>query len=449
VQAQWKSVLCVCWSNLRRIAYPRFDKKRLEMTLIIRRNFSAALAMCCAGFAAATLPVSALAQAEVLRIGFLTVRSGPLAAGGRQMEEGFQLFLKERGNMLAGRKVELIIADTGGNPAGAKARTQELVERSNVHVIVGPLATFEAIAIDDYVLQAKVPLITPTSAAQNDLAQQKKNDYVIHAVGTAAQPTHVLGQYAAKKLGMKRVAMIADDFAYGHEGAAGFLKAFEDNGGRVVQRLWSPLNVADYGTFIAQFKPNVDGVYAGFAGTNGLRFLKQYKEYQVKTTVLGNPTSVDEGVLRNMGDEALGVISASWYSASIDTPDNKRFVQAIQQDYKVTPGFYTAGTYTAGLFLEEALKTIKGKFEDKPALVKALHSTKLASGPMGPIRLDEYAKPVMNMYVRKVERKDGQLVNSIVETFPGVSQFWTYEPKAFLASPAYSRDIPPAKFLEN
>lgn len=397
--------------------------------------------------AGATAALPAAAQNEPLRIGFLTVRSGPLAAGGRQMEEGIQLFLKERNQTLSGRKVELVIADTGGNPAGAKAKTQELVEKDNVQVIIGPLATFEALAIDDYIARARVPLITPTSAAQNDLAQQKKNDHVIHAVGTAAQPTHVLGQYAARKLGLKRVAIVADDFAYGHEGAAGFLKAYEDNGGKVVQRLWSPLNVADYGTFIAQIKPNADGVYAGFAGSNGLKFLKQGKEYQLKQTVLGNPTTVDEGVLRGMGDEAIGVYSASWYSAALQTPDNQRFVKAIQSEYKVTPGFYTAGTYTAGLFLEQALKAINGRFEDKAALVKALHATRLAASPMGPIHLDEYSKPVLNIYIRKVERKDGQLVNTIIETIPDVSQFFTYEPKAFLAMPPYSRDTP-ARNLE-
>jgi branched-chain amino acid transport system substrate-binding protein len=413
---------------------------------MLRRSL---VSVCAAAVVAGlSLPIAAFAQSEPLRIGFLTVRSGPLAAGGRQMEEGIQLFLKERNNMLAGRKVELVIADTGGNPQGAKTKAQELVERNNVAVIIGPLATFEALAIDDYILQAKVPLITPTSAAQNDLAQQKKNDYVIHAAGTAAQPTQVLGQFAAKKLGMKRVAMIADDFAYGHEGAAGFLKVFEDNGGHVVQRLWSPLTVADYGSFIAQIKPNVDGVYAGFAGTNGVKFLKQYREYQLKAPVLGNPTAVDEGVLRIMGDEALGVYSASWYSAGIDSPDNHRFVKAIQAEYKVTPGFYTAGTYTAGLFLEEAMKTVKGRFEDKPAFLRALRTAQLTSGPMGPIKIDEYGKPVMTMYIRKVERRDGQLVNAIVETIPNVTQFWTYEPKAFLAMPAYSRDTPAARFLE-
>jgi branched-chain amino acid transport system substrate-binding protein len=403
-----------------------------------------------AGMLAILLSADALAQVEPLRLGFLTVRTGALAAGGRQMEEGIQLFLKERNNTLAGRKVELFIADTGGNPAGAKTKTQELVEHNKVHVIIGPLATFEALAIDDYIRDAKVPLITPTSAAQNDLAQQKKNDYVLHAVGTAAQPMHVLGDYAAKKLGYKRVATIADDFTYGHEGEAGFQHAYEDAGGRVVQKLWSPLNAVEYGTYVGQIKPNVDAIYAGFAGINGLRFLKQLNEYGLKSkvAVFGNPTCVDEGVLKNMGDEALGVYSASWYASTIDSPDNKRFVQAVLDEYKVVPGFYTAGTYTAGLFLEDALKAINGRFEDQAAFVRALHDVRLARGPMGPIRVDEYGKPILNIYIRKVERKGGVLVNSIVETVPDVGQFWKYDPKEFMSAPPYSRDYPVAKYLE-
>src|SRR5215471_13066520 len=402
---------------------------------------------------AMTFSDAAWAQAasqEPLRLGFLTVRTGALAAGGRQMEEGIQLFLKERNYTLAGRKVELFIADTGGNPAGAKTKTQELIEHNKVHVIIGPLATFEALAIDDYIKEAKVPLITPTSAAQNDLAQQKKNDYVLHAVGTAAQPMHVLGEYAAKKLGYKRMATIADDFTYGHEGEAGFQHAYEDNGGKVVQKLWSPLNAVEYGSYVGQIKQNVDAVYAGFAGVNGLRFLKQFNEYGLKSkiAVLGNPTCVDEGVLKNMGDEALGVVSASWYASTIGTPDNRRFVQGILEEYKVVPGFYTAGTYTAALFLEDALKAVNGKFEDNAAFVRALHEVRLTRGPIGPIRVDEYGKPILNIYIRKVERKDGVLVNTVVETVPDVGQFWKFDSKQFIAAPPYSRDYPASKNLE-
>src|SRR5260221_2236761 len=176
------------------------------------------------------------AQQEARRSGSLTVRTGPLAAGGRQMEEGINLLLKERNNTLAGRKVEIIFADTAGQPALAKSKTQELVERNRVHVIIGPLATFEALAIDDYMLQAKVPLITPTSAAQNDLAQRKQSDYVIHVYGTAAQPMYALGDYAVQQAGCERVAMIADDFTYGHQGAAGFHRMFQDGAGPLVQK---------------------------------------------------------------------------------------------------------------------------------------------------------------------------------------------------------------------
>src|SRR3954467_14049044 len=117
---------------------------------------------------------------EPLRVGFLTVRTGPLAAGGRQMEEGINLFLKERNSTLAGRKVQIFFGDTAGQPAQAKTKAQELGGREKVHILVGPLATFEALALDDYVLQAKVPLLPPMSAAQNDLAQRKQSEYVIH-----------------------------------------------------------------------------------------------------------------------------------------------------------------------------------------------------------------------------------------------------------------------------
>jgi len=390
----------------------------------------------------------AAAQSEPIRVGFLTVNTGALAAGGRQMEQGLRQFLKERADTIAGRKVELMVADTGGQPAGAKTKTQELVERFHVQVIIGPLATFEALAIDDYIKQSQVPLITPTSAASQDAVLRKPNPWLIHAVGTAPQPMHVLGDYAAKQLHFKRIAMVADDFTYGHEGAAGFQRAFEDAGGKIVQKLWSPLNVADYGSYIAQLKTDVDAVYAGFAGANGLRFLQQYAQYGLKLPVLGNTTAVDEGILQNMGDEALGVYSAGWYSAALDTPENRKFVAAIRETYKVEAGFYTAGTYVAAMVLEAALDEVHGKIEDKEAFRAALRKVKLDHTPIGPLRMDDYGTPILDIYVRKVERRDGRLVNAILETRHAVSQFWTYDPKSFLAEPIYARDYPPAKNLE-
>src|SRR5580692_7483786 len=322
-----------------------------------------------AGSAALGMPSVRRASAqtaEPLKIGFLTVNTGPLATGGKQQEEGAAFFLKERGGMIAGRKVELITQDTAGNPSQARTKTQELVERYKVPVMIGPLATNEALAMDGYVRDSKVPLITTTSAATVDLKAHPVNPWVLHAFGTAPQVTYPLGDYAAKTLGYKRMAIVAEDFTYGHEGAGGFHLAFEAAGGKIVQKLWPPLNAPDYAPYLAQLKRDVNGIYMGFAGSNPPRFLKQFDEYGLKgkIAVLGNTTSTDEGILRVMGDEALDTFSAGWYAAGLDTPDNKKFVAGINADYQHDPGFYPAGPYTALLIIEEALKTTRGSTDD-------------------------------------------------------------------------------------
>jgi len=387
---------------------------------------------------------------EPLRIGFLTVLTGPLAAGGKQQEEGAALFLKERDGTIAGRKVELITQDTAGQPALAKTKLQELVERSKVQVSIGPLATNEALAMDSYVRESKIPLITTTSSATVDLKARQPHPYVLHAFGTAPQVTYPLGDYAAKTLGFKKVAIVAEDFTYGHEGAGGFHLGFEAAGGKIVQKLWPPLNTPEYGVYIAQIKPDVDAIYTGFAGSNPLRFLKALAEFGLKgkIEVLGNTTMTDEGILKVMGDEAVGVYSAGWYAAGLQTPDNKKFVAGINAAYQHDPGFYTAGPYTALLMIEEALKATNGKTDDAAAFLKALHDVRLTHGPIGPVKLDEYGTPILDIHIRKVARVDGKLTNTIVKTYPQVSQFWTTDPKEAVKQPIFSRDFPPSKNLE-
>jgi branched-chain amino acid transport system substrate-binding protein len=387
---------------------------------------------------------------DPIKIGFLTVLTGPLAAGGKQQEEGAALFLKERNGMIAGRKVELITEDTAGQPALAKTKLQELVERSKVQVSIGPLATNEALAMDSYVRESKVPLITTTSSATVDLKARQPHPYVLHAFGTAPQVTYPLGDYAAKTLGFKKVAIVAEDFTYGHEGAGGFHLGFEQAGGKIVQKLWPPLNTPEYGVFIAQIKPDVDAIYTGFAGSNPLRFLKALAEFGLKgkVAVLGNTTMTDEGILKVMGDEAVGVYSAGWYAAGLDTPDNKKFVAGINAAYQHDPGFYTAGPYTALLMIEDALKATNGKTDNAAAFLNALHDVRLTHGPIGPVKLDEYGTPILDIHIRKVARVNGKLTNTIVKTYPQVSQFWTTNPKEAVKQPIFSRDFPPSKNLE-
>ena len=253
-----------------------------------------------------------------------------------------------------------------------------------------------------------------------------------------------MADYCAKHLKYKRMAAIADDFAYGHEMLGGFQKVFEDAGGTLVQKLLSPLNAPDYGTYIAQLKTDIDGIFLGFAGVNGFRFLKQFNEYGMKTPVVGGMTAFDEVAVRNMGDYALGKLSSCWYSAQLDNPINRRFVATYRADNGYDPGQYAAGTYLYGEVLFAAIEALKGRIEDKQAFIKALRAVRVDT-LRGPIAFDEYGNVVGNIYIRKVEKKDGRLVNTNIYTYSNVSQFWTYDPKEFLKQPVYSRDWPPMK----
>jgi branched-chain amino acid transport system substrate-binding protein len=363
------------------------------------------------------------------------------------MEQGIAAFLKEKGNALAGRKVDFISADTGGNPAGAKTKAQELIERDKVNVILGPLAAFELLAITDYVRDNQTPLIS--LAAAEDVTQRKANPFVIRPSATSAQCCHVMGDYAAKELKYKRAVTISEDFAFGYEQMAGFQRVFEDYGGRVVKKLWPPLVTPDYTPYIAQIG-NVDCVFNGFAGSNPVKFMRAYADLGLKGRIplLAGWTAMDDALLRSLGDEAVGVVSAAWYSADRNTPSNKRLVEAMQRDYKVLPGGYSAGMYIAGQCVEAAIQKIGGKADDRKALAEALHEVSLIDTPRGPVRFDSYGNVIGDVFVRKCERKGGQLVNTVIKTYSNVSQFWTYDEKKFLAEKVYGRDDPPAKYLE-
>jgi branched-chain amino acid transport system substrate-binding protein len=383
-------------------------------------------------------PAIVRAQSGPMKVGFLTVKTGPLASGGIQMEQGLTLYLKERNNMLAGRPVQLFTGDSAGAPAVARTKMQEFVEKENIACLIGPLATAEALAIDDYIRDKQIP--TLSVAAAEDMTQRKANPWFCRATSSSAQCSYPMGDFAAKELKYQRAAMIADDLAYGHELNAGFQRAFEDAGGKVVQKLWPPLNAPDYGSYIAQIKSNVDCLFIGFAGSNGFKFLKQYREYGGKLPILGGMTAIDESLLQQMGDDGLGCYSTCFYSAQIDTPTNKKFVDGMQRDYKVDPGMYASSTYTNGAVLEAALKTIDARIEDKNALIKALRENKVADTARGPVRFDKYGNVIGNIYIRRVEKKAGRYVNAVVKTYPDVSQFWTYNPDEFLKHPVYNRE---------
>jgi len=400
------------------------------------------------GASALGFPAIVRAQGDAIRVGLMTVKTGPLASGGLDMERALIMYLRERNNMLAGRKVALSVADTAGVPAQARTKLQELVEKDRIQVLIGPLDAASALASDDYIRAQQLPTISV--AAAEDMTQRKPNPWFVRPTSTSSQAAQPLADYCYKTLKYRRMATLADDIAYGHEMAAGFQRVFEDAGGKIVQKMFPPLTVPDYGTYLAQLKTNIDGIFLGSAGSNGFRYVRQFNEYGLrgKVNVVGGMTALDEAVLRNMGDEALGIVTTCWYSAELDNALNRKFAAAFRAEAKYDPGFYAAATYTDAAVLEGALSGVKGKIEDKAAFMKALRGVKVDT-VRGPVRFDQYGNVVGNVYIRKVERKEGRLVNAVIHTYPNVSQFWTYKPEEFLKNPVYSRDWPPAKNLES
>ena len=276
------------------------------------------------------------------------------------------------------------------------------------------------------------------------MTQRKPNPYFVRASGTSAQAMHPLADYAANELKYKSVITVTEDFAFGYEQMGGFQRVFEDAGGKVVKKLWPPIVTPDYTPYLAQLS-GVDAVVSGFAGSNPLKFMKQYKDQGLTLPIVAGSVAMDDALLKSFGDEAMGAISSSGYTADLDTPSNKKFVEGMAADYGNVPGIYAAGLYLSGMVAEAALEKTGGKTDDKEAFNAAMRGVSLTDTPRGPFHFDHFGNVVGNFYIRRCERKDGKLVNTTIKTYKDVSQFWTFDEKWFLAQPVYSRDYPPLK----
>jgi branched-chain amino acid transport system substrate-binding protein len=386
-----------------------------------------------------------LLQAQVpgrppIRIGFIVPLSGANAQNGRDILNGFLLLLEETGYQAGGRRIQLVIEDDEGIPAVGLTKARKLVERDQVHMMGGLLLASSAYAITPYIDSQQIPMVYPV-ASGDDLTQRRRSKWIVRTGYTSSQPNHPFGEYAYQTLGYRRIATIALDYAFGWESVGGFERTFEEQGGRIVRKLWVPLSVHDFAPYLAQISRDYDAVYALFIGRTALQFMRQYQEYGLKGRVplIGMGTTTDEHVLPAMGDEAVGMVTALHYSPTIDTPANRRFAAAYRTRFTREPGYYSESMYTGGKWMLAAIDRLKGNVEDRTALLDALRSVRPADLPRGPVTLDEYGNPIQNIYVRRVDKVDGKLRNTVIATLPNVSQFWKYTPSEYLKQPLYTR----------
>ena len=284
--------------------------------------------------------------AEELRIGFLAPTTGIFAQVGKDMVDGFQMYLDESESDFAGAKVKFIVEDTQGKPDTAVTKAKKLVLEDKVHLLVGGLLASTGYALAPVSTSEKTVYISPI-AASDDLTQRQlgRYPYLIRTGWTSSQPSHPFGQWACEQ-GYKKIVTIGADYAFGYEVVGGFQKAFEDCGGQIIQKIWPPLGTKDFGPYIPTIKQDADAIFTLMVGPMSLQFPKQLRAAGNKKPLLGGGTSYDEFVLPSMGDEVIGDVSALQYSAALDTPKNAAFVKKYRAHYGKVPSYYSESDYT-------------------------------------------------------------------------------------------------------
>ena len=417
--------------------------------MMLRRNFP----LLVGGLITLATGAGSPAAAEELRIGYVAPTTGLFAQVGKDMVDGFQMYLDEVKNDFGGAQVKFIVEDEQGKPDTAVTKSRKLILQDKVQMFVGGLLASTGYALAPVSTAEKTVYVNPVAAA-DDLTQRDLDKYPFHirTGWSSSQPSHPFGQWACDQ-GYKKIVTIGADYAFGYEVVGGFQKAFEDCGGKIVQKIWPPIGTKDFGPYIPTIKQDADAIFTLMVGPMSLQFPKQLAASGNKKPVIGGGTSYDEFVLPSMGDEVIGHVSALQYSAALDTPKNAEFVKKYRAKYGKVPSYYSETNYTTAQMIHEVIKKNNGKWPGGEAFIKQLAAVKVDS-LRGPVAIDEMRNPVQNIYIKKVEKKKmfgydkDELWNTVIKTYPNVGQFWQYDKAAFLKQPVYSRDFPPCKFCE-
>ena len=390
----------------------------------------------------------AIAQGKPIKIGYLAPRTGPAASNAKDMVDAMNLCVDDFGGKIADRSIQVIVEDTEGKPAVGLVKARKLVLEDGCNVIAGPVLGNVNNAVSPFLNENKIPFLT-MAASPADLTLQKLTPWMIRPVFSGPQLSHPFGEYAYKVMGLRKVVTMALDYTFGYDVIQGFHKTFEDAGGQVIQQIWTPLAALDLAPYLSQVDRSADALIAQYWGSFSLRFVKQVVEAGLKgkMKILGAVTTVDEHALRNMGDEAIGIISNCNWSPQLDTPEAKAFVTGYRKRYNIDPSYYSEMSYSLFKWLFLALQKMGGEVENKEGLLKTIETLKW-NAPRGPLELDEYRNAIQNVYIRRVDKVGGKLVNTVLYTYPKVRQNWIWPMEEYKKWPEYSRDYPPCRYCK-
>ena len=368
------------------------------------------------------------AAAQTVRLGFLNTYSGPFASLGEYVDKGARLYMKLNADKLpSGVKIDLVVRDAGGpNPDKAKQLAQEMIVRDRIQILTGLVFTPNAFALAPLVSEAKIPTAIMNAGTS---AITTRSPYIARFSFTLWQSSYPFGQWAAKKY--KRAYVLVSDFGAGHDSEQAFEKGFTEGGGQIVGKVRMPMQNPDFIPFMQRAKDTKPEILFAFipAGKQATAIMKAYNDLALDKAGIrfvgpGDITTDEE--LPNMGDIALGAITAHHYSAAADRPANKAFVAAWKKEYgeNSTPNFMAVGAWDAMDAIYQAIREQKGKIDPERTMA-IWKNYKNPNSPRGPISIDPETRDIVqNEYIREVRKVDGKLANVELETIPNVKDPW-------------------------
>jgi branched-chain amino acid transport system substrate-binding protein len=354
-----------------------------------------------------------------VKIGLIVPMTGGQASTGKQLDNAVKLYMQQHGDTVADKKIEVILKDDGANPENTKRIAQELIANDKVDILAGFGITPTALAVAPLATQAKVPEIVMLAGTS---IITERSPYIVRTSFTLAQSSTIIGDWAAKN-GIKKIATMTSDYAPGNDALQFFKEHFSAGGGEIVEEVKVPLANPDFAPFLQRMRDSKpDAMFVFVPGGQGGNFMKQFSERGLDKSgikVIGPGDVMDDDLLNGMGDAALGAVTAHMYSAAHPSQTNKDFVAAYKKAFNSRPGFVAVGGYDGIHMIYAALKKTGGK-ADGDLLIAAMKGMAWES-PRGPISIDPETRDIVqNIYIRKVERVDGELYNVEFQTFDAV-----------------------------
>ena len=376
---------------------------------------------CFLGAAVVAISIATVASASgqgTVKVGMVMPMTGPLAAAGQQVIAGARLYIKQHGDRVAGKQIELIVRDDASSGETGKRLIQELVVNDKVDVIGGGL-TADLIPSAPLLTEAQKPTVIMLSSTT---AVVEKSPFFVRTSCTLAQSSAIMADWAMKKRLSKAVTLVTE-FAPGLEAEETFTDNYKAAGGQVVEAIRVPLRGPDFAPFLQRVKDaSPQALFVFIPSTQAAVFARQFVERgldKAGITLIGPGDLSDDEALQNMGDAMLGTVTAHFYSASHASDLNKAFTEAYQQEAKARANFMAVSGYDGMHLIYEALKKTGGSADGK-TLVAAMKGMSWES-PRGPMSIDHDSGDVVhNIYIRKVEKADGELRNIEFETFGNV-----------------------------